>query len=147
MKGIAGTGSGDNLLVFYQWRGGTGYPTHSASRRCRALLNKAVPQSLCRRFAGKYETLPERLSRPSGSVTLFAENACFRVRFVRLFQFKGPGIELVILPLCGYQFLMGPPLNHPPVVQHQYDIGVFHRGKPVGNDEHRAALHEPVHAA
>lgn len=38
------------------------------------------------------------------------------------------------------------PLNDAAVVQHHDGVGVLDRGEPVGNDEHRAAFHQSVHA-
>ena len=41
---------------------------------------------------------------------------------------------------------MGAALDDAPVVPHHNGVGIFHRGKAVRNDKHRAARHQSIHA-
>lgn len=63
-----------------------------------------------------------------------------------LLQLKRAGIELVIRALLGDEAVVAAALNDAAMVKHHDDIGVHDRGEPVGDDEHRAPLHELIHA-
>lgn len=55
-------------------------------------------------------------------------------------------VELVVHALLVQQLLVVAPLDDAAVIQHHDGVGVADRAEAVGDDKHRAALHEPVHA-
>ena len=56
------------------------------------------------------------------------------------------GIELVVLPLEGEQFVVPSPLYDPTMVKDHYVVCILDGGKPVGYDECSPSLHEGIHA-
>jgi len=66
---------------------------------------------------------------------------------VCLLQFKCTGIQLVVLTLLCNQILMISAFNDLSVIQNNNHIGIFNGRKPVGDDKHRSAFHQSIHAA
>ena len=71
---------------------------------------------------------------------LYHRSHWFSFRDGLLFQLKSAGVQLVILPFGGDEFLVAAPLDDAAMVQHQDDVGVLHRGQPVGNDKGGATV-------
>ena len=65
----------------------------------------------------------------------------------RSLQLERAGVELIVLSLFGDEFLVRAALDDPAVVEHHDSVGVLDGGEAVGDDEHRPAFHQPVHAA
>ena len=55
-------------------------------------------------------------------------------------------VEPVIQALLGQQLLVAAPLHDPALFQDHDGVGVADGGEPVGDDEHRPACHQLVHA-
>ena len=60
-------------------------------------------------------------------------------------QFKLSRIELVVPPLFLHELGVAALLHDLAVLDDHDAVGVAHGGQPVGDDEHRPALHEGVH--
>ena len=65
---------------------------------------------------------------------------------LNLFEFESARIKLIIHALLGDELLVVAPLDDPAVIENHNRVGVAHRGKPVGDDKHRSALHQLIHA-
>ena len=61
-------------------------------------------------------------------------------------QFSLTGVELVVAAVLGQQILVVAPLDDLALLQDHDGLGVADGGEPVGDDEHGAARHQPVHA-
>src|SRR6266581_3784803 len=60
---------------------------------------------------------------------------------------SGPELQVVqtaIQAVRREQVGMSAALDDPPFRQHDDEVGMLHRGEPVGDDEHRAVRHQPV---
>ena len=65
---------------------------------------------------------------------------------LELFEFKGAGIQLIVLAFLGNQFIVAAAFDDTAVLENHDGIGVLDRGETVGDDEHRPAVHQRVHA-
>ena len=64
-----------------------------------------------------------------------------------LFQLEGAGIQLIVLTLQGDQLFVATALNDTAMLENHDSIGVLDRGEAVGDDEHRPAGHQGIHAS
>lgn len=61
-------------------------------------------------------------------------------------QLKRAGIEPVVHAALCDQAVVAAPLHDPAMIHDQDDVGIFHGGEAVRDDEHRPALHQLIHA-
>ena len=66
---------------------------------------------------------------------------------LRLIQFEGTGVKLVVGAAFGHELIMVAAFDDSAMVEDHDDVGVLDGGKAMSNNEDGASFHEGIHAA